>query len=116
MSMKDRDDRACDVTATGLEGLSAGAVHFDVNGKWGGKRAVVAHFGEEPHQESMLYMLIGSYWKVGDWEMGGSGPTRWTVAKLLAWALQTGVDPANLYDAITDAIASETGLATEPIT
>lgn len=102
MPMRDRDDLACSVTMAGIEGMPAGEMHFDRVGTWGGRRAVVAHFGPK----LLMYILVGSYWKVGKWRPD-PGPSRWEVAKLLTWALQTGVDPKALYDAIICAIARE---------
>lgn len=104
--MRDRDDLACRVTITGLEHRFMGGMHFDVVGTWGGKRAVVVHVGPKQHHTPLMYILVGSYEKVGKWRLD-PGPSRWQVAKLLTWALQTGVDPRGLYDAILDAIARE---------
>jgi len=102
--MRDRDDLACSVTVAGLAHKSMGEMHFDRVGTWGGKRAVVVHVGPEQHHTLLMYMLVGSYEKVGKWRLD-PGPSRWQVAKLLTWALQTGVDTGSLYDAITCVIA-----------
>ena len=104
--MIDRDDVACSIKVGGLEGHSATVWGFDSVGTWGGKRAMVAHFGEGNDKKVLMYILVGSFGRVGKWRWN-PGPSRWQVAKLLTWALQTGVDPERLYDAITDVIAGE---------
>lgn len=105
--MRPRDDFARAVTVTGVDSYPAASMDFDVAGTWGGKRAIVAHFCAGRNNEVLLmYMLVGSYWRVGQ-RQSESAPSPWEVAKVLTWALQIGIDPASLYDAITDVIAEE---------
>jgi len=77
-------------------------LHFDVNGAWGGRRAVVAHFSS-PHGEDQmfLYILVGSYLEAGSFSGQGQGATPWEVARLLTKALQDGVDTNVLYHAVS---------------
>jgi len=83
-------------------------LHFDVNGKWGGRRAVVGHFANSHGGDQMfLYILVGSYWEVGSPAGQKRGATQWEVAKLLATALQQGVDPNVLYHAVLSGTHTE---------
>jgi len=79
-------------------------LHFDVNGAWGGRRAVVAHFSSPhgPHGEDQmfLYILVGSYGEVASLAGQKQGVTPWEVARLLTKALQDGVDPNVLYHTV----------------
>ena len=93
---------------TGLAGVEP-FFHEDKTGKWGGHRAVVGHFNkpndDTADDNAFLYILVGSYDRVGTWRGCETGlPSKWEVAKLLADELQNGTNTATLYAAIQQAI------------
>jgi hypothetical protein len=109
MGEHDRED--LEIKVEGIEGYAFRSVHIDVNGKWGGHRAMVAHFSPNDDLESIvaqriyLYILVGDYWKIGRWpDDDPDVPTHWEVAKLLTQALQDGVDRNVLFKAIEQVI------------
>ena len=97
----------------GIEGYKLVGLNIDVNGKWGGHRAVVSHFTKDgkadpPNELTFLYILIGDYWKVGKWPDDDQDiPSVWETAKVFTQALEAGVNISALYDAIKQEI--ETG-------
>ncbi len=94
------------IEVEGIEGYKLVSLNIDVNGKWGGHRAVGAHFtkdgiGDPLNELTFLYILIGDYWKVGRWpDDDPDVPSIWETAKLFTKALEAGVNISDLYDAI----------------
>ncbi len=91
------------VEPTGLTGYTASRVHFDVNGKWGGTRALVAHFrpdGGDAKDVLYLYILVGEYWEVGR-QPDCDEPSAWEIARRLTEGLEAGADKRRLFDAIS---------------
>ncbi len=80
--------------------------HFDKNGKWGGKQAVIGHFDNQKSRTSVLYILVGDYWLVGK-QIDSTSPSVWETFKLLSQAIQEGINIKMLYDAIARAIEND---------
>jgi hypothetical protein len=96
------------VTMAGIEGYELTAVHPDVNGKWGGHRAMVAHFApigsESPQQQKIyLYALVGPYFEVGSWP-DDTRPSAWQIVQEVVAALEEGLNRSQLHYAIVSAI------------
>jgi len=96
------------VEVDGMEGYELQDLHTDVNGKWGGHKAVVAHFvpldsDDRIDEMTMLYILVGDYWKVGKWpDDDPEIPSIWETAKLLISKIEDGIDISALYSAIAN--------------
>jgi hypothetical protein len=83
--------------------------HEDVNGKWGGYEAVVAHVTSDNKDEKelmLLYMLVGDYYSVGMWP-DDDPPSQWSVVKMVVYAMLRGVPPARLEEHILKAIGKD---------
>lgn len=95
-----------DLENDGVEGYEYRGCHPDVNGKWGGHKAIVSHYAKESEHGVELtltpvYIFVGDYWEVGQQPSDSEDlPTRWEIAKLVTEAMQNGIDRKKLHKAI----------------